>query len=72
MANDFENTFISELQHCQFAIRLEESTFWSLTIAMAYVRFHSSSLKYTVDEFLFVNDLQTDSKREAIFSCLLE
>ena len=31
---------------------------------MAYVRFHSSFLNDTVDEFLFANYLETDSKGE--------
>ena len=39
---------------------------------MAYVMFHDSLLNDTVDEFLFVNYLETNSTGETIFSCLEE
>ena len=39
---------------------------------MACLRFHSSSMSDSVDEFLLHNNLETDSKDEAIFSCLEE
>ena len=67
MANDVEKTFTSELQQCMLAIQLDESTFESLYIIMAHVRFHSSYLNDTVEEFLFANYLEIDSKRETIF-----
>ncbi|XP_023233556.1 zinc finger BED domain-containing protein 5-like [Centruroides sculpturatus] len=70
MADDVERTLTSELQHCKFAIQLDESTFGSSNLLMAYVRFHSPSLNDTVDEFLFAKYLETDSKGETIFLCL--
>lgn len=70
MANDVERTLISELQHCKFAIQLDESTFGSSNILMAYVRFSSPSLNDIVDEFLFASYLNADSKGETIFLCL--
>ena len=70
MANDVERTLISELQHCKFAIQLDESTFGSSNILMAYVRFSSPSLNDIVDEFLFASYLKADSKGETIFFML--
>ena len=70
MANDIEKTLTSELPHCKFDIQLDETTFESLDILMAYMRILSSSLKGTVDEFLLANYLETDSISETTFSCL--
>ena len=63
-------TLTSDLQHTKFAIQLDESTFGSSNILMAYVRFHSSSLNDTVNEILSVNYLETDSRGQTFFSCL--
>ncbi|XP_023220930.1 SCAN domain-containing protein 3-like [Centruroides sculpturatus] len=62
MANDVERTLTSELQHCKFAIQLDESTFRSSNLLIAYVKFHSLYLNDTVDEFLFAKYLETNSK----------
>ncbi|KAF2349391.1 hypothetical protein FHG87_019853, partial [Trinorchestia longiramus] len=72
MAFDVEQTVTSELQHSKFAIQLDESTFGSSNILMAYVRFYSPTLNNTVDEFLFADYLETDSKGKTIFLCLEE
>ena len=67
MARDVEEILSSELQHCLFAIQLDEPTFGSSNIIMAYVSFHSSSLNNSVDKFLFGNYFETDSKGETFF-----
>ena len=72
MAIDVEKTMITELQNAKFAIQLDESTFGTANLLMAYVRFYSPSLNDTVDEFLFAKYLETDSKGETIFLCLRE
>ena len=69
MSNDVEETITSELQHCKFAIQLEASIYGTSNILMANVRFHSSSMNDTVDEFQFTNYPEPDSKDETIFSC---
>ncbi|KAF2347510.1 Ribonuclease H-like domain [Trinorchestia longiramus] len=72
MAFDVEQTVTSELQHSKFAIQLDESAYGSSNILMVYVRFYSPTLNNIVDEFLFVDYLETDSKGKTIFLCLEE
>lgn len=50
MADDMKRTLTSEIQHCKFAIHLDESTFSSSNLVKAYFRFHSSSLNNTVED----------------------
>ena len=70
MSDDVEKTLGSELQHSKFSIQLDESTFGSSNILMAYVRYKSPSLKCIIDEFLFAKYLRADSKGETILQCL--
>ena len=67
MSNDVEKTLGSELQN---SIQLDESTFGSANILMAYVRYNSPSLKCTIDEFLFAKYLTVDSKGETVLRCV--
>ncbi|XP_076049445.1 zinc finger BED domain-containing protein 5-like [Oratosquilla oratoria] len=62
MADDVEKTLTTELQHCMFSIHLNESTYTSSNILMAYVRYNSPSLNCIVDEFLFGKYLEGDVK----------
>ena len=48
MANDGGKTLTSELQHCKLAVQLDESTFGSSSILMAYVWFHSLSMNNAI------------------------
>ena len=72
MAEDVEKNLISELQHCKFSIQLDESTFGSENLLMAYVRYFSKLQKCIIDEFLFAKYLKTDAKGKTIFLCLEE
>ena len=62
----------SEIQYCMFAIQLDESTFGSSNIFMAYVTVHGLFQNDTVDVILFDNYLETDTNGEIVFSCLEE
>ena len=72
MADDVKKTLTSELQHCKFSIQLDESTFGSSNVLMAYVRYNSPSLKCIADEFLFGKYLKGDAKGNTIFQCLVD
>ena len=67
MANNVEETLTSDFQHCRFSIQHDEATFGSSDISMDYVRLHGSSMNDTVDDILFANYLDTESKGETIF-----
>ena len=60
----------SELQHSKFSIQLDESTFSSSNILMAYVRYNGMSIKCIIDEFLFAKYFRADSKGETILPYL--
>ena len=66
------NTIISELIRYKCTIQLDESTFSTNNILMAYVRFCSASMKCIIDEFVFAKYLRLDSKGETIYKTLQE
>ena len=70
MSNDVEKSLGSELQHSKFSIQLDESTFGSSNILMAYVRYNSLSLECIIHEFLFAKYLTAVSRDDAILRCL--
>ncbi|XP_076040808.1 protein FAM200C-like [Oratosquilla oratoria] len=72
MANDVQKILTSELQCRKFSLQLDESTFGSKNLLVAYVRYYSQSRKCIIDEFLFAKYLATDSKGETIFKCFEE
>lgn len=72
MAEEVENTVVSELKHCKFSIQLDESVFGVSAILMAYVRYFSKIKGQIIDEFLFAKYLETDGKGITIFRCLEE
>jgi hypothetical protein len=72
MAHNVEKILLSELQCSKFSLQLDEATFDSSSVLMAYVRYFSASLKCFTDEFLFSTYLEGDSKRETIFRCIEE
>ena len=72
MALDVEKTIISELGGSKLEIPLEELTFSTDNIPMAYVRSCSASVKCIVDEFLAVKYFKLDSKCETISKTLQE
>jgi hypothetical protein len=72
MAHNMEKTLISELQCFKFSLQLDEATFGSSSVLMAYVRYFSPSLKCVTDEFFFSEYLESDSKGEIIFRCMEE
>jgi len=67
-----EKTLLSELQCSKFSLQLDEATFGSSSVLMAYVRYFSPSLKCVTNEFLFSKYLEGDSKGETIFRCMEE
>lgn len=70
MADNVENKLGSELQHTKFSLHLDELTFDSSNLLVAYVRYYSQSQKCTIDEILFAKYPQVDAKGETIFQCL--
>ena len=72
MAHNVEKTVLSELQCSKFLLQLDEATFGSSSVLLAYVRYFSASLKCVTDEFLFSEYLEGDSKGETIFRCMEE
>ncbi|XP_071036604.1 zinc finger BED domain-containing protein 5-like [Parasteatoda tepidariorum] len=72
MAEEIENTVVSELKNCKFSIQLDESVFGVSAILMMYVRYFSKIKGQVIDEFLFAKYLETDGKGETIFKCLQE
>jgi len=72
MAHNVEKILLSELQCSKFSLQLDEATFGSSSVLMAYVRYFSASLKCVTDEFLFSTYLEGDSKGEIIFRCMEE
>ena len=69
MAHNVEKTLLSELQ---FSLQLDEATFGSSNVLMAYVRYIIPSLKCVTDEFLFSKYLEGDSKVKTISRCMEE
>jgi len=72
MAEEIENTVVSELKNCKFSIQLDESVFGVSAVLMAYVRYFSKIKGEVIDEFLFAKYLETDVKGVTIFRCLQE
>lgn len=72
MAEEVENTVVSELKNCKFSIQLDESVFGVSAVLMAYVRYFSKMKGQIIDEFLFAKYLETDGKGVTIFGCLQE
>lgn len=70
MADDVEKTLASELRDSKLSLQLDESTFGSSNLLMAYVRYYSQSQKNIIDEFLFANYLTGDAKGETILQCV--
>ena len=70
MADDVEKTLASELRDSKLSLQLDESTFGSSNLLMAYVRYYSQSQKDIMDEFLFVKYLMGDAKGETILQCV--
>ena len=63
----WKKTLLLELQCSKFSLQLDEATFGSSSVLMAYVRYFSPSFKCVTDEFLFSKHLEGDSKGETIF-----
>ena len=64
----WRKTLTSELRHCKFAIKLDESTF-EVHILSCLSFFHNSFQNDTFNEFLLANYPETGSI-ETIVSCL--
>ncbi|XP_076348262.1 uncharacterized protein LOC143245894 [Tachypleus tridentatus] len=63
-----EKTLAPKLMHCKFSIQLDESTFGSSNIVMAYVRYFSKIQKQVIDELSFPRYLKGDAKGVTIFN----
>ena len=72
IAHNVEKTLLSELQCTKFSLQLDEATFGSTSVLMAYVRYFSPSLKCITEEFLFSKCLESDPKGKTIFRCMEE
>ena len=54
MAHNVEKTLLSELRCSKFSLQLDEATFGSSFVLMAYVRYFSPCVKCVTDEFFFL------------------
>lgn len=61
---------MSELRDSKLSLQLDEFTFGSSNLLMAYARYYSQSQKDIIDEFLFANYLSGDAKGETVLKCV--
>jgi len=70
MTHNVEKHLLSELQCSKFSLQLDEATFGSSSLLMAYLRYFILSFKCVTEEFLFSKYLEGDSKGDIMFICM--
>ena len=70
LTDDVDKILASELEDSKLSLQLDESTFVSSNLLMAYVRYYSQSQKDIIDEILFAKHLTADAKGETILQCV--
>ena len=61
---------VSEIQKGKLSLQLDESTFGSSNLLMAYLRYCSLSQTNIIKEFLFAKYLTADANDETILQCV--
>lgn len=67
---DVEKTLVSQLRDSMLSLQLDEFTFGSSNLLMAYARYYTQSQKDIIDGFLFANYHTGNAKGETILKCV--
>lgn len=64
MADEIENTVVSELNNCKLSVQLNESTCGVSAIFMMNVTYFNKMKGLDIDEFLFAKYLETEKRSD--------